>query len=212
MAEISEADFLTLLKTKCVGLTGGVATGKSTVAQILRDLGKTVIDADQLARDVVKPGTSTLQDVVNAFGNDILHHDGHLDRSKLRMIVMNDTVQRKRLEAIIHPAIHKRFKKIVEDLKMQHSGKTFFYEAALIYEAGRENIFKEIWATTCPQDVQVARLCHRSKISKQDAHKIIAAQMPVSEKAPKAALLIDTNCPLEDLRMQVEELVKVRAP
>lgn len=208
MSPLSDDDFKLLLKTRCIGITGGIATGKSTVAQILRDLGQTVIDADQLARDVTKPGTIVVQELVQQFGEEILARDGQLDRAKLRSIVMSNSNKRKTLESIIHPAIHRKLKKIIEDLQLADSRQTFFYEAALIFETGREQLFKEIWATTCPAAIQIERLCERSKISQEEALKIIANQMPNEEKARRAKLSLDTSCTLEELRLQVEECVK----
>lgn len=210
MSHLTEQAFSHLLKSQCIALTGGVATGKSTVAAFLRDLGKTVIDADQMARDVVKPGTSTLHEIIKIFGVEVIARDGHLDRKKLRDIVMNDETKRSQLEAIIHPAIHKMFKRIVENLHLDVSGKTFFYEAALIFETGRNHLFKEVWSTTCPSDVQVARLSSRSGLTQAESLKIIAAQMPAFEKARKANLAIDTDCPMDELRQQIEDLVKTR--
>jgi len=207
---MTEEAFKALVKNQCIGLTGSVATGKSTVAQILRDLGKTVIDADQLARDVVKPGSSTLNEIIKRFGTSIVGKDGQLDRDQLRNIVMSDELRRRDLESIVHPAIHKMFKRVIESIGLQDSGKNFFYEAALIFETGRAGLFKEIWATTCPSDVQVSRLCARSGLAAHGAHKIIAAQMPAIEKAQKATVAIDTDCPLDELRLLIEDMVKMR--
>ncbi len=212
MNGLSEDQFKKVLKTQCIGLTGGVATGKSTVAQILRDLGKTVIDADQLARDVVKPGSNALSELIQHFGRNIVTKDGQLDRAKLRTLVMDDPDQRKTLEGIIHPAIHRSLKKIVEDLNLHQTKKSFFYEAALIFETGRDQLFRELWVTSCPEDIQLSRLCDRSKLSKSEALKFIAAQMPQTEKTRKASLVLDTNCSLDELRQQVEDCVKAKAP
>jgi dephospho-CoA kinase len=195
------------IKERCIGLTGAVATGKSTVGGILRSFGLDVIDADKLARDVVQPGQPTLQKIVDAFGTRILDEEKELDRSKLRDLVMTDQYARKSLERIIHPAIQSRFKEYVHHHHVGQS-KLFFYEAALIFELHREQLFKETWATTCDEASQLERLQKRSNLPVDKCLEIIEAQWPAARKAQLATRIIDTNCSIPELTEKIKELIK----
>lgn len=199
------------IKNYCIAITGGVATGKSLVASILRNLGYTVIDADQLARDVVQPGTETLVKITKAFGEIVIDHEGRLDRSKMRDIVMRDEKSRETLEAIMHPAIQKAFESIVSSKRLG-LGKIFFYEASLIFELGREHLFRECWATHCSEETQIQRLQKRSHLSRQQCLDVIRAQMPASLKAAKAQQRIETETGLIELEENIKNLVKAQMP
>lgn len=200
-------DFLSTLKSHCIAITGAIATGKTTVADIIRSHGFRVIDADLLAREAVLPGTSALEEIVGRFGRQVLDADGSLNRSELRSMVMTDENKRKALESIMHPAIQKKFADIVQNEKLGASGP-FFYEAALIFEVGRDPLFKEVWSTVCPEAVQLDRLCNRSGLSNAAAQQLINSQWPAPAKASKARRVVDTNRPLELVRVQVEDLIK----
>lgn len=212
MGPLSDKEFLSLLKNQCIALTGGIATGKSTVAEMIRDMGYSVIDADQLARNIVQPGSPALQELVQAFGKEILLQDGQLNRSKIRSLVMSDEASRMRLEGITHPAIQRQFRHEVELLQPSVGEKPFFYEAALIYESGREGLFREVWSTYCPEPIQIERLQTRSSLNHSEALNFLAAQMPAAEKARKAHRTINTDCSLENLRSKVEDFIKGLAP
>ena len=203
----SDQKFLSALKSHCIAITGAIATGKTTVADILRSHGFRVIDADVLAREAVLPGTPALQEIVRRFGRQVLTTDGALNRGELRTMVMNDEKMRKELESILHPAIQKKFADIVHNEKLGASGP-FFYEAALIFEVGRDPLFKEVWSTVCPEAVQLERLCNRSGLNQDAAQQLIKSQWPAAAKAAKARRIIETNCPLELVRVQVEDLIK----
>ena len=199
------------IKNYCIVITGGVATGKSVVASMLRKLGYTVIDADQLAREVVQPGRPALKMIAEAFGQDLLNHDGQLNRYKLREIVMRDDAARKKLEGILHPAIQTAFESTVKTQKLGH-GKIFFYEAALVFEIGRDHLFKECWATYCSEETQIQRLQQRSHLTRQQCLDIIRAQMPAGLKAAKANRQIDTEVGLAEVEENIKNLVKVQKP
>jgi dephospho-CoA kinase len=199
------------IKNYCIVITGGVATGKSVVASMLRKLGYTVIDADQVAREVVQPGRPALKMIAEAFGQDLINHDGQLNRSKLREIIMRDDTARKKLEGILHPAIQTAFESTVKTQKLGH-GKIFFYEAALVFEIGRDHLFKECWATYCSEETQIQRLQQRSHLTRQQCLDIIRAQMPAALKAAKANRQIDTEVGLADLEEIIKNLVKVQKP
>lgn len=199
------------IKNYCIAITGGIATGKSLVASILRKLGYAVIDADQLAREVVQPGQPALNMIAEAFGQDLINPDGQLNRSKLREIVMRDDEARKKLEGIMHPAIQTAFESTITTKKLGH-GKIFFYEASLVFEVGRDHLFKECWATYCSEETQIQRLNQRSHLTRQQCLDIIRAQMPAGLKAAKANRQIDTEIGLTELEENIKNLVKVQKP
>ena len=197
-----------LIKERCIALTGGIATGKSTVAQILRESGFQVADADEFSRAITAPGSSALSEIAKTFGPDCLNTDHTLNRERLRTIVMSDSAARTRLEAITHPAIQDRFRDWISLHIDMTSDDLFFYEAALIFEVGRESNFCQIWATICPESLQVSRLINRSALTEMEAKAMLAAQMPAALKASKADVVIDTNCDLKNLRQKVKDLAK----
>jgi dephospho-CoA kinase len=196
-----------IIKQWCVALTGAVATGKSTVGDILRSMGITVIDADQLAREIVQPGEPTLEKILEAFGAGVFAKDGTIDRVKLRDLVMGDPEARKTLESIMHPAIESRFETLVKTQNLGN-GMLFFYEAALIFERRREDLFRETWVTTCDESLQLERLQKRSKLPRDKCLEIIRAQWPANQKAKLGTRCIDTNCSLAELTGKVKEMVK----
>lgn len=196
-------DLREILKTFAVGLTGGIATGKSTVAAILRAKGYMVIDADQLARRVVAAGSDGLAAIIANFGPDLVTTDGQLDRAKLRQIIFKDQKARKRLEAITHPRIRQALEDTIATARLQVHPQLFFYEAALLFETGTAADFRSIWATTCPLATQRARVMARDHLEVTDAERILASQMPATEKAMHASLAIDTNCSYAELEQRV---------
>ncbi len=200
-------DVKVIIKQWCIALTGAVATGKSTVGNILKSMGMTVIDADQLARDVVQPGQPTLEKIREAFGAGIISKDGMLDRDRLRDVIMTNPSAREALEAIMHPAIQARFETCVTTQKLGR-GQIFFYEAALIFERSRAHLFRETWATTCDEPCQLKRLQERSKLPREKCLDIIRAQWSAERKAKLANRSIDTQCSPNDLTKKIKELVK----
>jgi dephospho-CoA kinase len=208
MKTLSESEFANLLKSRCIGLTGGIATGKSTVAKFLSEMGCAVIDADQLAREVVLPGEPALAAIINRFGSSVINPDHTLNRNKLRDIVMSDPGERRALEAITHPAIQKKFREMAGKISLSNTSDPIFYEAALLFETGRDGFFREIWVTTCPENLQLKRLTERSGLSMEDARKILASQIPAADKAAKATRVIDTNCSIDELNAKITSLVK----
>jgi len=200
--------FLENIQSWCIAITGAVATGKSTVAGILRNLGFTVIDADHLAREVVQPGQLTLDSIIREFGQSILKDTGELNRDKLRTVVMHDETARKKLESIIHPAIEQAFRAEVSTQNLGH-GKIFFYEAALIFERNRQDIFRETWVTTCSEKTQLQRLQARSGLPIASCKQIIDSQWSAAKKSTLGTRVINTDCDKESLIMNIKDLVKV---
>jgi dephospho-CoA kinase len=183
-----------------IALTGGIATGKSTIARLLRDLEELVIDADQLARDITAPGSEGLKTLCHTFGEQILTLDGTLDRKKMRQAVFADPNARATLESITHPLIQKALEAKL-DQAFEHGGpRRFFYEAALIYEAGRDKDFAEVWSTYCGEDTQLKRLMARDNISLVEARETLKNQWPALEKAQRASYTINTEAPEDQLK------------
>lgn len=197
-------DARALLKSHGIGLTGGIATGKSTVAGLLRARGYLVVDADQLARAVVAPGTPGFEQVVTSFGAGVVTADGSLDRAKLRAIVFKDAEARRRLEAITHPLIRAALAEALAAAGLLETPRPFFYEAALLVETGTHGDFRALWATHCPRKTQLARLMGRDGSTRADAERALASQMPAAEKAARADVAIDTDCTLDELARRVD--------
>lgn len=189
---------------KVIGLTGGIASGKSSVARTLEKLGAVVVDADQLAREVVKPGEPTYFAIIAEFGEQILNPDRTIDRSALGKRVFADVAARKRLERITHPAIGSRAAKKLAEL--QHAGaQVVFYMAPLLIEAGITSRVDEIWVVYVDKETQLQRLMQRDQISREDAMQRLAAQMPMAEKVKHGKVVIDNSGTLDETERQVRE-------
>ena len=189
---------------KTIGLTGGIACGKSSVATLLKERGIPVIDADQVARDVVEPGSPALQEIVRAFGHDIQHEDGTLNRKALGEVVMQSTEKRQQLNAITHPKIRLAIATQLQEYRQD--GHSFcIVEAALMIETGSHTLYDALVVVTCSPQVQQERLMHREGFDSETAKKWIASQMPLSEKEAHADILIDNSGTREELRLQVEK-------
>jgi dephospho-CoA kinase len=193
------------------GLTGGIACGKSTVAARFREHGVEVIDADQVARLAVAPGTSGLEQVVKAFGEEVLRPDGTLDRAKLGAIVFGDEAKRLKLNHILHPRIAGRTMLIAQELAER--GETLAcYEATLIVENGMADAFRPLVVVTAPEPVQVARVMARDGVSEEAALARIRAQMPLEEKVAAADYVIENAGDLEATLARADEVLgKIRA-
>ena len=175
-----------------VGLTGGIATGKSTVAEVFRRLGCVVIDADVLAREVVVPGAPAYDDIVGAFGRGVLQPDGTLDRQKLGAIVFAAPAKRERLEAITHPRIRERFVQTLADLEARDFTGVVVFDAPVMIESGNHKSMDRLVVVTTDEATQRARALARDG-SPEDVERRIASQMPLSEKAKLADYVIDNS-------------------
>ena len=186
---------------RVIGLTGGIATGKSSVARFFEKHGVAVIDADVLAREAVKPGSDALARIVSLFGEEILLPDGNLDRRHLGKLVFASAGKRRQLEAILHPEIRRLANELIARLADQ-GHRLIFYMAPLLIEAGATDRVDEIWVVTVRPEVQLARLMMRDNISREEAERIVATQMPLAEKEKQARLVIDNSgTPEETLRL-----------
>lgn len=175
-----------------IGLTGGIACGKSTVAALLRARGAVVVDADEVARAVVAPGQPALADIAAAFGPTVLDATGALDRPALARAVFGDPAARRQLEAFTHPRI--AAESAVRLAEAQRTGAPLVvYDAALLFESGRAEAFRPILCVTATPEVQRARLMARDGLDLAQAEARVAAQMPVAEKAARADRTIDNS-------------------
>jgi dephospho-CoA kinase len=186
-----------------VGLTGGVASGKSTVASLLRELGAIVVDADALARDVVEPGTPGLAEVVAEFGPQVLTSDGRLDRARVGAIVFADPDRRAALEAIIHPRVRARAAEIEQAAP---AGAVVVHDIPLLVETGQAGHFEAVLVVDVPEDVQVSRAMLDRGWSEDEARARISAQASREMRLAAATHVIDNSGTLEDLRRRVTEV------
>lgn len=194
-----------------IGLTGGIASGKSTVSRILERLGAVVIDADQLAREAVMPDRSAHQAIVAAFGEGVLLPDGTIDRKALGRIIFADPSARKRLEAITHPAIRELAEQRLAELR--RSGVSVaVYMAALLIEAGATDRVDEVWVVYVDRETQVRRVMARDGLSRSEAEQRLAAQMPMEEKAERGQVVINNNGTPEELERRVKGVWSKRFP
>jgi dephospho-CoA kinase len=189
-----------------VGLTGGIATGKSTVSNMLRGLGAEIIDADLLAREVVEPGQPAWHEIVAEFGRDVVSPDGTLDRKKLGAIVFANPERRKRLEAITHPAIRAGVQARLDELAARGFAGIVFYDAAILIEAlGHEDMDRLVVVVT-DEATQAARLRGRDGTDDAEGRRKIASQMPLGEKAKLADYVIDNSGDREATAEQVRRV------
>jgi dephospho-CoA kinase len=197
-----------------VGLTGGIATGKTTVAAILRKLGCHMLDADKIAHHLIEPGAAAYEDVVREFGPGILTADGRVDRKKLGAIVFADPARLERLNAIVHPRVLETQDRELESIERADSHAIAVVEAALLIEAGYAPKLDCLVVTWCTPEQQLARLTRQDAdgvagrgLTIEQARQRIAAQMPIEEKRRMADEVIDCSGSLENTREQVVALV-----
>jgi dephospho-CoA kinase len=186
-----------------VGLTGSIAVGKSFALRTLAELGCHVIDADDIARDVVAPASAGLKLVAAAFGEEILRADGALDRAKLGSIVFSDKEKRAQLNSILHPLIIAAQDRQIRELELQDQAGIVVIDAALIIESGGYRRLDKLIVVHCRPEIQLDRLMSRDRLSREAAAQRIASQMPQEEKMKYADFLIDTSEGFEDTREQV---------
>ena len=190
----------------CFALTGGIASGKSTVAAMFRELGAKVIDADLLGHEELRTGTRTFREIVARFGQQVLGPAGGIDRRRLGEIVFADPSKRAELNAIIHPAIMARRLELLAAYQAEDPEAVVISDAALVYEAHIESCFLKIMVTWCRPEQQLERLMAKTGLSQEDAERRISAQMPGDEKRRRADYVIDCSGTIEETRRQVKAL------
>lgn len=188
-----------------LGLTGGIASGKSTVTAMLRDAGFAVLDADSIGHQLIEPGNPAYQEVLREFGTSVVNADKRIDRAALAKIVFADPAKLKRLNAIVHPRVEERIISRFAELQRDGSRSAAFVEAALIVEAGLDKKLDGLVVVWCEPAQQIARLVSRG-FSEEEARRRIAAQLPANEKLQHATEKIDCSGSLAETRRQVEQL------
>jgi dephospho-CoA kinase len=190
-----------------VGLTGGIASGKSTVSSLLKDKGAAIIDADEIAKEIMSKGKPVWVNVVNHFGEQILNDDkSDIDRKKLADIVFSDRVKLEALNSLTHPEILKEIKKQLENYK-KAGRKVIVIDAALLLESGLDTFVDEVWLVVVDEKTQLERLVMREKdMDFAQALNRIKSQMPLKEKLKYANRVIDNNSSIEETREQIDEI------
>lgn len=188
-----------------VGLTGGVASGKSAVSAILDELGAVVVDADVLAREAVAPGTDGLQEVVEAFGPEVLTDQGELDRPAMGAIVFADAEKRRVLEAIIHPRVRARAAEIEASAGPDD---VVVHDIPLLAETGQADGFDAVIVVDVPTETQVERMVDLRGMTREDAEARVAAQATREERLAIATHVVDNTGSLEDLRRRVTDVYR----
>ena len=182
------------------GLTGGIASGKSTVSRFLSDAGARIIDADKIAREVVKPGTPGYDAILSFFSRTILLPDGEIDRRRLGEIIFNDTDKKARLDAIVHPLVFERSAEMIAQIAAQAPDAVVIMDIPLLLEAGMGSDLAEVIVVYVPENIQLERLRNRDGIDKQAAMARIRSQMPIEKKRKLATIVIDNSSTLSDSR------------
>ncbi|RCW57411.1 dephospho-CoA kinase [Halanaerobium sp. ST460_2HS_T2] len=185
-----------------IGLTGGIATGKSTAAEYLAQKGARIIDADQISHKISRQGEKGWQLVVEEFGDQILKADGEFDRERLGEIVFSDPVKRKKLESILHPLIIYEMKEQAH--QYLEDDEIVVFMAPLLYETGLDRFCDQIWVIASSEEQQINRLKKRNNFTRKEALKRINSQMPLSEKRKRADKVVENNSTIEDLKTKLD--------
>ncbi|WP_378956375.1 dephospho-CoA kinase [Pelosinus sp. sgz500959] len=185
-----------------IGLTGGIASGKSTVSAMLRKLGAYIIDADEIARKIVMPNEPAWHDIVAHFGNEILLPDGRINREVLGQKIFKDKAERQCLEKITHPYIENEVQKSIAHAK-SIGEQVVVLDVPLLFEVGWGKMVDRIWVVYVEKEVQLSRLMDRNHLTRQQAQERVDAQMSLDEKVKQADVVINNNLDIEHARMQV---------
>lgn len=188
-----------------IGLTGGIASGKSTVSQMLSELGATVIDADKVGHEAFRPHSDAWRDVVATFGSGILGQDEEIDRGKLADIVFDDPKALEQLNRIMHPLMYRVVEQRIEALRRQRV-EVVVLEAALLIEANWTDLIDQVWVTVAPESDVIDRLRSQKGFTEEQARARINSQMFIAERSKCADVVIENDSDLDTLRGRVEEL------
>ncbi len=188
------------------GLTGGVASGKSTVARMFEELGAKVIDADRIGHELLGSTQPPHNEIVRRFGKEVLDASGEIDRRRLGAIVFSDAAKLRELNAILHPRIIERVEEEAQRYRAQDPRAVILVDAALIFEAGIGGRFAKVIVAWCPPEMQIERLMAKAGLSRKKAEQRVASQIPSDEKRRRADYVIDCSGSPEDTRKQVDRL------
>jgi dephospho-CoA kinase len=191
-----------------VGLTGGVASGKSTISNILREEGAYLIDADQIARDLVRPYTPTWHELIKTFGEEILQPDGSIHRKKLAAIVFSSSEKRSLLNRILHPRIKEETQRRLKEIGQKDPEAVVVIDAALLVETGDYREMDRVIVVYSTKAQQIERLRERDRASEEEAQRIVSAQMPPEEKLNVADFVIRNERSLEETRQKTHEVFR----
>jgi dephospho-CoA kinase len=196
------------VRDNCVllGVTGGIASGKSTVARMLEEMGAPLIDFDVLSRIVVEPGKPAWKEIVTYFGEQILREDQTLNRKMLSEIVFRDRRKRRKLESFTHPRIHEEFVRRIKRMIKEDPAAIIQVVVPLLIEANLRSLFDKLLLVYIPEEMQIRRLMEREPISRETAIRVLRSQLPIEEKRKYADYIVDNSGPLENTRRQVEEV------
>jgi dephospho-CoA kinase len=189
-----------------VGLTGGVASGKTAISQILREEGAYLIDADQIARELVQPHTATWNELIKVFGKEILQEDGSIHRKRLAAKVFSDPEQRNLLNQILHPRIKAEMNKGVKEIGQKDPDAIVVIDAALLIELGDHREMDKVIVVTSTEKQQIERLKKRDGVDQEEAQRVLSSQMPLEEKMKVADFVIRNEGSFEETRRRVKEV------
>jgi dephospho-CoA kinase len=191
-----------------IGLTGGIATGKSTVSAILKNAGAVIIDADRIARRVVKKNLPAYRQILAHFGESVLLPDGEINRAALGNLIFNDSRKKQLLNSIVHPHVRKETDRRLRHIAKNNPNALVILDIPLLLEAGMRKDLSEVIVVYAPEDIQIKRLMERDHISQEDALARIRSQMPIEKKKSLATMVIDNSGQIEDTRKQTLEILQ----
>ncbi len=189
-----------------VGLTGGIASGKSTVCKAFSRLGAKVLDADEVAREVVLPGRPAWTKLKQVFGSEFFSPDGCLDRGRMRKLIFADPVKRRQIDTIVHPEVVREINGRYEKVSAVETGGIFIVDIPLLLEVGAADRFDLVLVVYVDEEVQLERLVRRDGLSREEADQALRVQIPLREKVEMADFVIDNNGSLQQTEAQVEDL------
>ncbi|RCW43448.1 dephospho-CoA kinase [Paenibacillus prosopidis] len=191
-----------------IGLTGGIASGKSTVAHILVERGALLVDADQVAREVVFPGEPALEAIASTFGQAVINLDGSLNRKALGEIVFRDKAALEQLEAITHPAIRQQMQQRIHTFEEQFPERLVVADVPLLYETKQQKLYDGVMVVYVPAGVQCVRLMERNSLTEEEAKRRISLQMDIEQKRSLADWVIDNSGSLDETKRQIDHFWK----
>ena len=189
-----------------IGLTGSIATGKSTVSRMLKEKGYKIVDADEISRQVVEPGSTVLEEIASVLGSDLILPTGELDRDKLGALIFNDPLEREKLNKIIHPAIRQEMVR-QKEFWLERGSQTVIMDIPLLFESKLQSYVEKIIVVSVASSIQRERLMARNNLSLEEADARITSQLPVSEKEKGADAVINNDGTLEETERQLDAIL-----